>query len=121
VFDTAFQNIANDGSSAGVLSVPAGVTVLACWLRVITVDGGGGTLSLGVTTTDADKWGSDLVLSSEGVLEPPGAGPIYNPLHFATADYIDILEDAAAAITTLKAEVIALCIDSSDTIDAGAN
>ena len=117
VFDTQYQNIANDGSSAGVLSIPKGVTVLSCFLRIITVDAGGGTLSLGVTTTDAEKWGSDIPLSAEGVPEVTG-GPVYNPLYFGTADKIDILEDAAAAITTLKAEVIAICVDSSSTIDA---
>jgi hypothetical protein len=121
VFDTQYQNIANDGSSAGVLSIPADVTVLACFLRIITVDSGGGTLSLGVTTTDADKWGSDIPLTAEGVPEVGGAGPVYNPLYFATADKIDILEDAAAAITTLKAEVIAVCVQSNDTIDSGGN
>jgi hypothetical protein len=120
VFDTAKQNIANDGSSAGVLSIPAGVTVLACWLRVITVDAGGGTLSLGVTTTDATKWGSGIVLATAGAIEPTG-GPVFNPLYFGSADKIDILEDAAAAITTLKAEVIALCVQSNDTIDSGGN
>lgn len=120
VFDTAYQNIGNDGSSAGVLTIPAGITVLACFLRIITVDAGGGTLSLGVTTTDATKWGSGIPLSASGVPEVTG-GPVYNPLYFGTADKIDILEDAAAAITTLKAEVIAICIDSNSTIDAGAN
>ena len=120
VFDTQYQNIANDGSSAGVLYIPAGITVLSCFLRIITVDAGGGTLSLGVTVTDATKWGSAIPLSTEGVPEVTG-GPVYNPLYFSAADYIDILEDAAAAITTLKAEVIAVCIDSNTTIDAGAN
>jgi hypothetical protein len=117
VFDTAFQNIANDGSSAGVLYIPKGITVLACFLRIITVDAGGGTLSLGVTTTDATKWGNAIPLSALGVPEVTG-GPVFNPLYFGTADYIDILEDAAAAITTLKAEVIAVCVDSNSTIDA---
>ena len=117
VFDTAAQNIANDGSSAGVLSIPAGVTVLACFLRIITVDSGGGTVSLGVTTTDAEKWGSDIPLTATGVPEVTG-GPVYNPLYFGSADKIDIIEDAAAAITTLKAEVIAICVDPSSTIDA---
>ena len=116
VFDTQYQNIANDGSSAGVLSIPAGVTVLSCHLRVITVDAGGGTLSLGVTTTDATKWGATLALTATGVIEHADA---FLPLYFGSADKIDILEDAAAAITTLKAEVVAVCVKSSDTIDAG--
>lgn len=115
IVDTALQNIANDGSSAGVISVPAGVTVMACWIRIITVDAGGGTLSLGVTTTDATKWGSSLSLATGGVVEHADA---FLPLYFSSADKIDVLEDAAAAITTAKFEVIALCINSDPTIDA---
>jgi hypothetical protein len=90
------------------------------FLRIITVDSGGGTVELGVTTAAAAQWGTDIPLSALGVPEVTG-GPVFNPWNFTTADYIDITEDAAAAITTLKAECIAICIDSSATIDAGAN
>lgn len=114
VVDVANQNIANDGSSAQVLNVYAGETVMACWVRVITVDAGGGTLSLGVTTTDATKWGAALAISALGIVEHADA---FLPLYFSADDTIDLLEDGAAAITTAKLEVVALIVPASDTLD----
>jgi len=117
VVDTQYQNIANDSSIGQVLNIPAGVIVMGCWINIITVDAGGGTVSLGVTGVDATKWGSGIALTPVGAKEVTG-GPSFNPLYFSSADTIDILEDAAAAITTAKFEVIAWCVKSSSTIDA---
>jgi hypothetical protein len=118
VFDTAGQNIANDASIAQVLNIPAGVTVLACWLNTLTVDPTGGTVSLGVTGVDATRWGSAIALTPVGFLAGTG-GPPFLPLYFGSDDTIDILEDGAQIIDTWKAEIIAVCVQTNDSVDAG--
>jgi hypothetical protein len=112
------QNLTNNSDIGKVLAIPAGVTVMACWINVITLDSGGGTVSLGVTAVDAAKWGSAIGMTPVGNVADITGGPDFNPMYFSSADTIDVLQ-ATAAITTGVFEVIAWCVKSSDTVDAG--
>ena len=103
---------------AQALAIPAGVTVLAVSVRVITADGNGAVLSCGVTGVDADKWGSAIPVTPAGEQEVTG-GPVWNPLYFATADTIDLLSDGGGVIDDGVFEVKAICVKGGDTIDAG--
>jgi hypothetical protein len=116
--DTTEQDFAVAADIAQMLLVPAGVTVMGVTFNILTADAGASVLSLGVTTTDATRWGSAMATTATGSITPTG-GPPFKPMYFASADTIDVLSDGAAVITTLVAEVIAVCVDSNLTIDAG--
>ncbi len=115
IFDASLQNIANDGSGVQLITVPEKTLVLAVFFRVITADAGGGTLKLG-SGLDDDQWGATLALTAAA----NNAGSEYAAEYFASADTIDIIEDGAASITTLKCEVVALMVPCSDTVDANS-
>lgn len=100
------------------LNVAAGTIVLSVQLNVLTVDANGATFSVGVTGVDTSKWGSALAVTPVGVQEVTG-GPVYNPLYFATADTIDLLSDGGGVVDDAIIEIIATCVKSSNTIDAG--
>jgi hypothetical protein len=104
---------------AQALLIPAGTTVLAVSVNVLTVDANGAVLSCGVTGVDATKWGSAIPVTPVGEKEVTG-GPVFNPLYFAAADTIDLLSDGGGVISDGVFEVKAICVKSSDTIDAGA-
>ena len=118
VVDTSLQNISAAAHVIQALAVPAGVTVLSCHVNILTVDAAASVFSLGITGTDTSKWGSGIATATEGVVEPTG-GPIFNPFYFSAADTIDLLSDGAAIEDTSKIEVIAVCVKSNSTIDAG--
>jgi hypothetical protein len=117
ILDTTLQNIANDSSVIQALNVEAGTTVLACWLNVLTPDATGGTFELGVTTDAAAHWGTDWAMT-EGIDEP-GTTPVYNPWYFSADNTIDLTEDGAQIIDEAIIEIVALCVKSSSTVDAG--
>ena len=100
------------------LVVPAGVTVLSVQLNVLTVDANGATFSMGITGTDTSKWGSGIAVSAAGMQEVTG-GPVYNPFYVTAADYITLLSDGGGVVDDLICEIIAVCIKSNTTIDAG--
>jgi len=116
IIDTTKQNIANDASVIQALNVPADVTVLACFLNVLTPDATGGTFELGVTTDAAAHWGTDWAMTAG--IDEPATTPVYNPWYFAAANTIDLTEDGAQIIDEAIFEIIALCVKSSATVDA---
>ena len=113
ILDTSKQNLAAD-DIAQVINVPAGTIVLYCEVRMITVDGGG-TYDVGITGVNVDQWvdGADATAATQL------ATPIMTaPYYFASADTIDVVA-LGATMDTLKLEIIAVCLDSSSTIDSG--
>jgi len=100
------------------LNVPAGTTVLSVHLNVLTVDANGAVLSVGITGTDATKWGSAIPTTPVGVNEQTG-GPQFNPFYFDAADTIDVLSDGGGVVDDAIIEIIAVCVKSSDSVDAG--
>ena len=120
VIDTTQQNLGADADIIQAILVPAEVTVMGVTFKVTTVDAGASALSLGITGVDTTKWGSGIATTTAGSITPTG-GPPFNPHYFAAADTIDILSNGGAVITTLVAEIIAVCVDSNTTIDAGGN
>lgn len=94
---------------AQALAIPAGTTVLTCYLRVITADTANTTVNLGITGGDVDHWGTNLALSATGVV-----GGLFAPYYFDTADTIDIIgtdSGASVDIDTAVIEIYAICIN----------
>jgi len=106
---------AGEGDIAQVLSVPAGTTVIACWLRIITAETANGTVDLGYAGNNT--WGDALGLDgSVGAIL--GATHDWVPYHFVSADTIDITATTDTADVDIdggKVEVTAVCLKALDT------
>jgi len=106
---------AGESDVAQVLSIPAGTTVIACWLRIITAETASGTVDLGYAA--GNSWGNALALDgSVGAIL--GATHSWVPYHFVAADTIDITattDTADVDIDGAKVEVTAVCLKALDT------
>ena len=114
--DFSKQHLANtDIAKALAIKPESGITVLAAWLRIITPEGGATTANLGYGT-DPDHWGADLNLNSAAgsILRLPTTTTDAPPIYFSEDDTIDLVCSAAAGIAALKCEVVALCVNSTD-------
>ena len=100
------------------LSIPAGVIVLGVVVNALTAEGATCTVDIGITGTDADRWGNDISINATGVVNYQEA--FVYPTYFSSADTIDLLVNSAST-DAAKLELIAVCVDSNSTIDAGAN
>jgi hypothetical protein len=106
---------AGEGDIAQVLAVPAGTTVVSCWLRVITAETTSGTVDLGYAANNT--WGDALAVDTAagGIL---GATHDWVPIYFEDADTIDITattDTSDVDIDGCKVEVTAVCLKSLDT------
>lgn len=116
IVDCSKQTLdAGDGDIAQVIPIPAGTTVLACWLRVITAETANGTCDLGYG--GSNQWGDALALDTAagGIL---GATHDWVPIYFASADTIDVTATTDTADVDLdgaKFEVVAVMLKSFDT------
>mgnify|MGYP007066197660 CR=1 FL=1 len=109
IVDLSLQTLdADDGDSAQVLAIPAGVTIMNAFIRIITAETTNGTLDLGITGVNVDQWGAALAMdSTAGSIV---GGVLAAPYYFATADTIDVLATTDTADVDLdgaKFEVIA--------------
>jgi hypothetical protein len=115
IIDCSKQTLdAGNGDTAHVIPIPAGTTVLAAWLRVITAETANGTVDLGYG--GSNQWGNALAVDSAAgsIL---GATNSWVPIYFATADTIDITattDTADVNIDGLKCEVVAVMLESSN-------
>ncbi len=113
--DCALQTLdAGVGDSAKVLSIPAGVTIMNAYIRIITAETADATLDLGITTVNVDQWGAALAMDTAagGIV----GGVLAAPYYFATADTIDVLattDTNDVDLDAAKFEVIAWGIVSS--------
>ena len=113
IVDFAKQNLAGLSTDvAQVLNIPAGTTVMTAWIRVITAESVGATCTLGVGTSAAE-WGTalDCTSAAGSIL---GATNDWVPLHFTSADTLDIVT-GGATFDAFKCEVVALCLKALDT------
>jgi len=115
IVDCSKQTLdAGNGDVAQVINIPAGTTVITCWLRIITAETTNGTVDLGYGGV-VNKWGDALAVDS-------AAGTVlgaltYSPVYFSSADTIDIkatTDTADVDIDGLKCEVVAMCVKSLD-------
>jgi len=116
IVDCSLQTLdAGDGDVGIVLNIPANTTVLECGIRIITAETADGTLDLGVTGVNVDQWGAALAVDSAvGTI----LGMLSAPLHFASADTIDVLattDTNDVDLDGLQFEVFAVCIKQVDT------
>jgi hypothetical protein len=115
IVDCSKQTLdAGNGDIAQVIPIPAGTTVMAAWLRVITAETANGTVDLGYG--GSNQWGNALAVDSAAgsIL---GATNSWVPIYFATADTIDITattDTADVDIDGLKCEVVAVMLESSN-------
>ena len=95
-----------------VFAVPAGTTIMTAWIRVITAESAGATCTLGVGTSAAE-WGTGLDCTSvaNSIL---GATNDWVPLHFVSADTVDIVT-GGATFDAFKCEVVAVCLKALNT------
>ncbi len=111
IIDLTKQNLAHGASDVGqLLIIPAGVTVLTAWLRIITAGTTSATCTLG-HGGGAAVWGTGLAMDSAAHVI---LGHLFDPYHFATADTVDIVVGGATDILG-KYEVCALCIKALNT------
>jgi len=107
---------AGDGDIAQVIPIPAGTTVIAVWLRIITAETANGTVDLGVGGSNG--WGDALAVdSAAGTIL--GAVNDWVPTYFATADTIDVTattDTADVDIDGAKFEVVAVMLDTSNAL-----
>jgi hypothetical protein len=117
VVDLSLRTLdAGDADVAQVIPIPAGTTVVAAWLRVITADDTNATCDLGYGGS-VNAWGDALALDTAagGIL---GATHDWVPIYFAAADTIDVVATTDTADVDLdgaKFEVVAVMIQSIDT------
>lgn len=117
IVDCAKQNLdAGDGDVGQVIPIPAGTTVLAAWIRVITAETANGTCDLGYGGS-VNAWGDALALDTAagGIL---GATHDWVPIYFSSADTIDVVATTDTADVDLdgaKFEVVAVMLKSFDT------
>lgn len=117
IVDCSKQNLdAGDGDVGQVIPVDAGTTVVACWIRVITAETANGTCDLGYGGS-VNAWGDALALDSAAgsIL---GATHDWVPIHFASADTIDVKATTDTADVDLdgaKFEVVAVMLKALDT------
>ena len=116
IVDCSKQTLdAGNGDVAQVIPIPAGTTVLAAWIRVITAETTNGTCDLGYG--GGDEWGDALALDTAagGIL---GATHDWVPIYFATADTIDVTATTDTADIDLdgaKFEVCAVMVKTHNT------
>lgn len=113
VIDFSKQNLAGLSTDvAQVLDIPAGTTIMTAWIRVITAESAGATCTLGVGTSAAE-WGTGLDCTSvaNSIL---GATNDWVPLHFVSADTVDIVT-GGATFDAFKCEVVAVCLKALNT------
>lgn len=105
---------ASDVAQAIAVKPESGITVLAAWIRIITPESAGATAHLGYGG-DPDHWGADLALDSAAgsILRLPTTTDA-PPVYFSGDDTIDIVGTGSVDIDGLKCEVVALCINTSD-------
>lgn len=106
---------AGESDVAQVLSIPAGTTVIACWLRIITAETTNGTVDLGYAANEF--WGDALAVDGS-VAAILGATHDWVPYYFAAADTVDITattDTADVDIDGLKVEVTAVCLKALST------
>lgn len=117
IVDCSKQNLDAGAADVGqVLSIPAGTTVIACWLRMITAETANGTVDLGYGGS-VNAWGNALAVDSAAgsIL---GATHDWVPVHFVSADTIDVVattDTADVDIDGAKFEVVAVCLKTLDT------
>lgn len=116
IIDCSLQTL--DAGAADVcqcIDIPAGTTVLAAWLRVITAETANGTVDLGYGGS-VNAWGNALAVdSAAGTIL--GATHDWVPIHFATADTIDVVattDTADVDIDGAKLEVNAVFVKTTD-------
>ena len=117
IVDCSKQTLdAGEGDVGQVLSIPAGTTVIACWLRTITAETASGTVDLGYGDS-VNAWGDALAVDTAagGIL---GATHDWVPIYFEDADIIDVTATADTSdvdIDGAKFEVTAVCLKALDT------
>jgi len=117
IVDCSKQTLnAGDGDVLQVLPVYAGETVLSAHIRVITAETTNGTCDLGYGGS-ANAWGNALALDSAAgsIL---GATHDWVPIHFASADTIDVVATTDTADVDLggaKFEVVVFLVKALDT------
>ena len=116
IVDCSKQSLdAGNGDIAQVIPIPAGTTVLAAWIRVITAETTNGTVDLGYG--GSNQWGDALAVDSAAgsIL---GATHDWVPIYFASADTIDVTattDTADVDIDGAKFEVVAVMVKSLNT------
>lgn len=117
IVDCSKQNLdAGNGDVAEVIPIPAGTTVLAAWIRIITAETTNGTVDLGYGGS-VNAWGDALAVDSaaNSIL---GATHDWVPVYFASADTIDVVattDTADVDIDGAKFEVVAVMLNSLNT------
>ena len=98
---------------AQILDIPAGTTIVSCYVRIITAETAAATFTLGYSGA-ANVWGNALAADTAagGIL---GATHDWVPVHFASADTVDIVISGAVDFDAFKFEVVAVCLKALDT------
>lgn len=109
IVDFSKQNLAA-GDDAKVLDIESGVAVKTAFARVITADSGGGTVTLGKTSSGT-QWGSAATPDTAGGV----LGGTVSVQYYSSDGGIYML-GATATLTTAKVEVIAECVKCVDAI-----
>ena len=114
IIDCSKQTLSASATDvAQVLDVPAGTTVMAVYTRTITAETASATFTLGYGGSAA-LWGTGLAAdTAAGAIL--GATHDWVPLHFASADTIDIVLSGAVDFDAFKFEVVAICLKALDT------
>lgn len=102
VIDFATENLAS-ADHFPVFSIPANSQVVAGQLEVLTVDAGGGTISMGVGGTGTGLLNAQAISSATAVKLTAGG------VITTTADTVDLLANTAA-ITTAKVRITMLVL-----------
>jgi hypothetical protein len=112
IIDCGLQTLEAGAADVGqCINIPAGTTVLAAWIRIITAETTNGTLDLGYGGA-VNVWGDALAVDTAagGIL---GATHDWVPVYFSSADTIDVVattDTADVDLDAAKFEVVAVMI-----------
>ena len=114
IVDFSKQNLdVSETDVAQVLDIPAGTTVMAVYVRIITAETAAADFGLGYGG-GTTAWGTGLGADgSVGAIL--GATHDWVPIHFTSADTVDILSEGAVDFDGFKCEVTAICLKALDT------